>query len=131
MLQNFSLYYQRLPLPAGGSTRHTRDMECTPEEERPLDPKADLPLFRAQARVAFDLAERQLRGRRDRRAEIQHTILAGMLRAYWEMNPSKERKQVIYEVREWLKEKGKPISERTIEEAFRRAAAIGRPIMAK
>lgn len=127
------MYFQRMTLYTGYSVQHACNMASNSKEQRPpLDPEADTPLFRAQKRVAFDLAERKLRGRRDLRADIRHTVIAGTVRAYWGTYPDKMLKEVIYGVQQdWFKPTGKRISKRTIEEAIRREKAIGSPIVAK
>jgi hypothetical protein len=96
------------------------------EQKTPLDPSANTPLFRAQKRVAFDLAERRLRGRRDLRADIRHTLIAKTVAAYRESYPEKKLKVVIIDVQQdWFERTGERISTRTVEEAIRREKAIG------
>jgi hypothetical protein len=63
ILRYFPVYFQWLSVAVGDSTQHTRDMESDP-------------LARAQARIALHMAERQLAGRRDLRAEVRYTMIA-------------------------------------------------------
>ena len=72
------------------------------------------PLDRAQARIALDMAERQLRGRRELRAEIRHAAIAKYVEARQERK-TESLKQSIY----WARERFK-VGARTVKTALAR-----------
>jgi hypothetical protein len=65
------------------------------------------PLARAQARIALHMAERQLAGRRNLRAEIRHTMIAKYVAARQEKFPESLRVSIGFACRRFK------VSERT------------------
>jgi hypothetical protein len=86
----------------------------------PPDGLADIPvtpLDRAQARIALAMAERQVAGRRDLRAEIQHAAIAKYVEARQEKFKTEFLKQSIF----WAqKQKRFQVGERTVKTALAR-----------
>lgn len=126
MLQNFSLYFQRLPIATGDSTRHTRDMEskATAQDASDFALVTELERLGVFARAGIDarpfmIAERETRlavlgltfwsrrgkNLRHRPPSIDTPLLRDQIvqAVLFERcaNPKKRRKAIVGEVGEW------------------------------
>jgi hypothetical protein len=76
------------------------------------------PLSRAQARIALRMAERQLAGRRDLRAEIRYTAIAKYVAARQRAFPEKLKVSIGFACRQFK------VRTRTVKTALSREATI-------
>lgn len=150
MLQNFSLYFQRLPIATGDSTRHTRDMESTVTAQDASDfalVQSELERLGAFARAGiearpFMIAEREARlavlgltfwsrrakNPRHRPPSIDTPLLRDRIvgAVLWERaaNPQKRMKQIVDEVGGYYGVKRRNIFQRLKEVAPERRRQV-------
>jgi hypothetical protein len=109
-----TVHFQRFPLAPKSSVQ--------PKCNQMSDSNDD-PLARAQARIAFHMAARQLAGRRDLRAEIRHTMIAKYVAARQDNFSESQRVSIGFACRHFK------VSERTVKTAIAREAAIARSMI--